>query len=232
MHPTGVRSSIDLWRVDLRRHAGLDLLSEGERERARRFLLAAKRLEFTVSRSALRRVLSHRTGAPAEELEFDVGEHGRPRLRGESEMNFNVSHSSGLALIAVGHVDLLGVDVEARREGREFRRLAERFFSALEVGELRASSDPVEELFYRGWTRKEAYLKAWGTGLSFSSRRFSLSLAPGHSRLLETEMPGDDGSGWHFRDVDVGEGHAACICWRGAELDVRLRELPLDWSRE
>ena len=68
---------------------------------------------------------------------------------------------------------------------------------------LSPEADAVD-VFYRGWTRKEAYLKAWGTGLTFSSRGFSLSFGEQDCRVVETGMPGDDGRGWSFSDLDVG----------------------------
>ena len=217
-------TALDVWRVNLDEHQGFDLLSDDERKRADRFLIAAKRHEFTVARSALRQVLARRLERSPESLVFELGEHGRPELPDENQLNFNLSHSEGVALIALAPVEFLGVDVERRRDGRPFGRLAQRFFSTLETRDYQTQDEPDPAIvFYRGWTRKEAYLKAWGTGLTFSSRRFSLSLGEEAARVLETGMPGDDGAGWTFADLDLGASHAACVCWRGSELAPRLR---------
>ena len=150
---------LDVWRVDFGSLGDLDLLSPEERERADRFLIPEKQLEFRVARSALRRVLSERLGLAPEDLVFELGEHGRPELPDHPNLNFNLSHSSGVALIALAKAELLGVDVECRRDGRPFGRLAQRFFSTAETREYQGQDDDLEA-FYRGWTRKEAYLKA------------------------------------------------------------------------
>lgn len=222
VEPSEPLSKLVVWRVDLDDHAGFDLLTADERERAERFVRAEKRHEFTVARSALRSVLGEALDTDPREVVFGYGEHGRPQLDGEQALgpgrplNFNLSHSSGMALIAVGQAEQLGVDVEERSDGRPLGRLAQRFFSHREILEYRsfAESEAVD-VFYRGWTRKEAYLKAWGTGLTFSSRGFSLSFGESDCRVVETGMPGDDGQGWSFCDLDVGSSHAACVCWRG-----------------
>ncbi|MEM1247255.1 MAG: 4'-phosphopantetheinyl transferase superfamily protein [Acidobacteriota bacterium] len=208
---------LEVWRVDLDEHVGFDLLSSEERARADRFVREAKRHEFTVARSALRAVLAEALGRDPREISFGYGEHGRPELEDGGSLNFNLSHSSGMALIAVGETSQLGVDVEERQDGRPLGRLAQRFFSHGEILEYRSfpESEAVD-VFYRGWTRKEAYLKAWGTGLTFSSRGFSLSFDRDECRVVETGMPGDDGRDWSFCDLDVGASHAACVCWRGA----------------
>ncbi len=229
---TTSHSRLDVWRIEIDELEGLDLLTGEETKRAERYLLEAKQREYTVARSAMRRILSLYVEVPESEIEFQTGEHGRPELPGVA-WNFNLSHSDGMALLGVGQRDLLGVDVERRREGRPFGRLARRFFSVAEARSFQRLAEESEEtVFYRGWTRKEAYLKAWGTGLTFSSRGFSLTLEPQDALLVETQMPGDDGRGWHFRDLDVGSLHAACVCWRGADADVRLLGFRPERARE
>jgi 4'-phosphopantetheinyl transferase len=164
------------------------------------------------------------TGREPASLEIRTGAHGKPELAG-SGASFNLSHSGDLALLAVALGDLqLGIDVEESRPTRPLDRMADRFFSAAEASAyaMLPASERVAS-FYRLWTRKEAYLKAWGTGLTFSSRRFSLSLEPGSGALLShTEMRSDDdASAWWFEELEPGPGFAAAVCWRGARRAVR-----------
>jgi 4'-phosphopantetheinyl transferase len=117
----------------------------------------------------------------------------------------------------------IGVDLEVAREGPRFMNLADRFFSEAESAALRALPDEARPAaFYRAWTRKEAYLKAWGTGLSFASNRFTLDyLSDDGGRLLATEMPGDDPSRWHFREVELGRDFIGAICFDGPARPIR-----------
>jgi 4'-phosphopantetheinyl transferase len=223
---SGARAgAIDVWRIDLRaRPAGEEVLTADERERAARLRIEAKRRQYRTARTALRVVLGSYLDRPPAELELQLGEHGKPELPG-SGVSFNLSHSGNLALLAVANGELrLGIDVEEMAAQRAHDRLARRFFSTHEAD--RYAGLPERErvdAFYRLWTRKEAYLKAWGTGLTFSSRRFTLETSPGSGKLLlATEMPLDrDPRAWWFESVDPGRGYAATVCWQGERAPVR-----------
>jgi 4'-phosphopantetheinyl transferase len=149
------------------------------------------------------------------------GPQGKPRLAGQNEsarLCFNVTHSHSLALYAIVRERPVGVDIERVRADLEFEEMADRFFSPAEVAELRAL--PAEEqvdAFFRCWTRKEAYLKARGDGLTVSTHQFSVPLrsclpfAPlrtGDTRSAEGE--------WYIRALDPGVGYAAAMVVQGA----------------
>ena len=173
-------AAIDLWLVSLDspHDDDLRLLSHDERERADRRLSERLRSDFVTARASLRRILSRYASCEPRALRFEYGEHDKPSLEGDP-FSFNLSHSHRLALVAIMQSGRLGVDVEYQREQRKLRAMAERWFAPDEAV-LWASRPPAAqlELFYRFWTCKEAYLKAWGTGLSFSSRRFAVKLDP------------------------------------------------------
>lgn len=221
---------IHVWRIEL---AGTPPspgpLVTDEHRRAERLLSPEGRRRYRNARTALRLLLGRYLGRDPATVEIRVGRHGKPELPG-GELSFNLTHSEDLALLAVTPEPLaLGIDVEERNDGRPIDRLAERFFSEPEARSY-AALPPTERVaaFYRLWTRKEAYLKAWGTGLTFSSRRFTLALDPGAGRLLrETEMPGDDDPGrWWFQDLDPQAGFAAAIAWPGEPRAVRQLAFP------
>ncbi|HVS13835.1 MAG TPA: 4'-phosphopantetheinyl transferase superfamily protein [Thermoanaerobaculia bacterium] len=233
--------TVDLWRVDLDAPQGEpELLDPAERARADRFLVEAPRRQFARGRAALRRVLGPALGVEPGAVRFEVGPHGRPSLARDAHgaavaagVDFNLSHSGMMTLIGVafagtGAAVQLGVDVEEERANRPLDRLAERFFAPPEAAQYRVLPAPERvAAFYRGWTRKEAYLKAWGTGLTFSSRRFVVDLAAtaagelGGDVLRSTEMAGDDSSGWRFVDLRLAPGYPGALCVRGPLLEVR-----------
>jgi 4'-phosphopantetheinyl transferase len=161
--------------------------------------------------------------ARPQDLSFSYGEHGKPMLAKHDEPHFNLSDSESKGLVAVSRGARIGVDLEFSREGREFTNIADRFFAQAESAALRTlPPESRREAFYRAWTRKEAYLKAWGTGLAFGSDRFTIDyIGEGPGTLVATEMPDDDVSRWHFRDVDLGRDYTAAICFEGLARTVR-----------
>jgi 4'-phosphopantetheinyl transferase len=124
--------------------------------------------------------------------------HGKPYLAEPSglDLRFNLSHTDGLALVALARGREVGVDVEAARSGRRAQGIADRWFTEAEAEQIRTAADP-DAAFYRLWARKEAYLKATAEGYRGGLGSFE-ALAP--------ERPG-----WEFHDVDAGAGYAAAL---------------------
>lgn len=161
-------------------------ISSDEYKRAMRFRFPQGRNRYMVARALLREVLAGYLGSEPRALSFQYGRYGKPTLAGtfaESEIRFNVSHSCGGALVGVAQGREIGVDLEFIRPLSDLRDLAESCFSIAEKAALEALPEH-ERLrgFFDGWTRKEAYLKATGKGLSFSLQSFEVSLAPGPGR--------------------------------------------------
>ncbi len=197
-----------------------DLLSDDECARASRFKVEEARRTFIISRGFLRRILGVALDCPPESLRFGVGPHGKPFLAGahaESGIEFNVTHSGQLFLYAVSRGRPVGVDVEWKNKGLAVEDLARRYFAPAEA-RLLFEEAPVEERldnFYRCWTRKEAYLKAKGTGLTTKLHAFEVTFLPGVApALLHTEVPGEDPAAWKVFDVPVPPGHVAALVVR------------------
>jgi 4'-phosphopantetheinyl transferase len=225
---------LDLWEIDLARpisESDRELLNAEETAKADRIIIEAKRRQSYRARAELRRILGIYLEADPRALCFAYGEHGKPALVGDPEgrsapLCFNLSHSGTVGLVGVIYARpelLLGVDVEEARPGREFASIAESFFAPDEVAIFRRL--PTHEhtaAFYRAWTRKEAYLKAIGTGLSFSSTAFSITYGHGEpAQLLRTEREGDDPRRWRMVDVPCPAGYSAAACWDGEALALR-----------
>lgn len=217
--------AIDLWCFPLvERPNDATVLDANELARADKLIIDSKRRQFIAGRARLRSILASRyLGGDPASLRFEYAEHGKPSLPCSPELAFNLSHSHELALLAVTRETRLGVDVEHRRSGRAFLAIAERFFADDEIEVLRrAEAQAQARMFYRAWAQKEAYLKAWGTGLTFSSRGFSVALAPEQAAaVMRTTMPNDDPGRWHVRDLVVPGDYAAAVCWE--DVPRRLR---------
>lgn len=222
------RSDVHVWRVELDRSleeaASLrEILSNDERERADRFRFEQDRVCYTVARGVTRRLLGHYSDTDPAELRFEYGAHGKPFLPG-SPLRFNVSHSRGLGLIAATWGRELGVDVEAIREDLANEKIAERFFSPGEVAALLAL--PREERirgFFRCWTRKEAFIKADGRGLTRGLATFDVTLSPGEpARLLRTVPDPEEVHRWSMLGLDPGPGYAGALCVEGTGWDVTV----------
>jgi 4'-phosphopantetheinyl transferase len=180
-------SGVDIWIVGLRVGAAelslrWEALSPEERARADRFLFDKDREAHIAAHGALRQVLAKYLNCAAAEICIVSGTNGKPGVEG---VQFNLSHSADLALVAVTQTLELGVDVESVDPRRADMDVARRFFSPSEVTALSALPPEQQTLaFLNCWTRKEAYLKAIGLGLSVPLDSFDVSLAPGEPPLL------------------------------------------------
>ena len=221
--PPGAPASLSLsadevhvWRLGLDRPAEpfVELLQPDEVARANRFYFEKDRKHFVVARGFLRLLLGWYLHADPKRLQFAYGAWGKPSLDGEfreSQLRFNMSHSHGMALYAVTEGRDVGVDVEQVRADFASDSIARRFFSPLEVGVLcELPEDDRVAAFFRCWTRKEAYIKATGRGMSQPLDGFDVTLGSGDDvALLRTE----DGSHerWRLLDIAVGAGYAGAL---------------------
>ncbi len=160
---------VDLWRLhldlpDAELSQRCSDLSIAERERADQLSRPEVRRRFIAARSGLRLVLSSYLSAPPRSLEFFKGPQGKPALPGGPD--FNLSHSDDLALCAVAHGRQVGIDLERLRRIPERDDIARQWFRAEEREAYHADSASRDSAFLRLWTRREAYLKAIGTGLT------------------------------------------------------------------
>src|ERR1051325_6860650 len=199
-------------------------LDAGELERAGRFHFEKHQRHFVAGRGGLRYVLSRYLGVKPEELRFSYGAFGKPALVG-AELRFNMSHSHGVALFAMTRDRELGVDVEHVRADFATEEIARRFFSPVEVAVFDAL--PKEEqvsAFFRCWTRKEAYIKAIGRGLSEPLDAFDVSLSPGDAAAILRAERGDV-SRWAMFDIDAGGGYAAALAVEAPVLGIRYWQI-------
>jgi 4'-phosphopantetheinyl transferase len=221
---------VHVWRVDLeqtdevvRKFRGT--LESDELFRADRFHFERDRRAFTVSRGFLRHVIGRYLETKPEAVRFFYGHYGKPALDGEhkcSPLRFNMSHSRGVGLVAVTESKELGVDVEYIRADFASEDIARRFFSPCEVEAFNAlATEQRVAAFFRCWTRKEAYIKAVGLGLSQPLDGFDVTLAPDTPpALLRADR--DDVSRWSLSDIDVDNDYAAALVVEGQISNIRF----------
>ena len=197
-------------------------LEADEIERAGRFHFEKHRRHFVVGRGGLRYVLSRYLDVKPEEFRFSYGAFGKPAL---DQLRFNMSHSHDLALFAVAADRELGVDVERIRADFASEDIARRFFSRVEVAAFNAlDKEQQVAAFFRCWTRKEAYIKAIGRGLSEPLDAFDVTLTPGEAAALLRAERGD-ASRWALFDIDAGGGYAAALAVESPVSNIRLWQI-------
>jgi 4'-phosphopantetheinyl transferase len=202
-------------------------LSPDESERAGRFHFERHREDFVVARGLLRTLVGRYLDAPPGELRFAYTPYGKPHLAGafrDSRLRFNLSHSHELALYAFTDGAEVGIDVEHVRPDMAGEEIARRFFSPREVAALFALAPGERDAaFFQCWTRKEAFIKAVGEGLSFPLDQFDVSLGPREpAALLSVRGDAGEAARWSVRDVSPAPDYAAALVSEGRGGRVRL----------
>ena len=215
---------VHVWRAHLERQeaemaALAKTLSPAEEERAARFYFERDRGRFVAGRATLRALLGRYLGTAAEEVRFEYGPQGKPALArgcGDGSLTFNLSHSGELALYAFARRRAVGVDVERVRRLRDTAAIARRFFSPREVAVVQAA--PAERqvtVFLEIWTRKEAYIKALGEGLSRPLAEFSVALGSERAPLDHVEGDEEEAGRWRLQPLFPGPGYVAAVAVEG-----------------
>lgn len=229
-HTEIAESEVHVWSVDLdvpssRTSELFEMLSADEQHRADKFKFNDGRARYIAGRSTLRRLLGRVLKLDPSALVFRYTERGKPELDGATagQLHFNISHSDGLALIALTRSQNVGVDVESVRAVNYGEDIAARFFSNRESAGLAAL--PVAErpaAFFNLWTRKEAWLKATGDGIAESLKRVEVSFLPGEpARVLNIADAPDEAARWTLVDLKPADGFTGTLAIPAHDLNVR-----------
>lgn len=188
------------------------LLTGDELARASRFVFDVHRDRYLAGRLALRELLGRYLDRAPGDVRFAYGPYGKPEVPGEA-LRFNVAHSDDLAVIGLTEDDRLGVDVERTRALRDIDSLAGTVFSAHELDVFRSLPPASKgQAFFNCWTRKEAFVKAVGEGLSHPLDAFDVTLRPGEeARLLQVEGSPARAAGWSLLDLRPMDGWAGAV---------------------
>ena len=216
---------VHLWRTSLAVPPALlqqyrAVLSPDELKRAMQFRFARDYEHFVVAHAVLRKLLAHYLQVAPEEVLFIKNAYGKPSLPSSlnpSGLCFNLSHSHEMALFAFSYRRDLGVDVEYARKNVEYDQLARFCFSPYEQEVLLSLTGLAKhEAFYACWTRKEAYIKARGLGLSLPLDLFDVSLVPSEpAQLLASRESPSEAARWSLRVLDAGPDYAGALAVEG-----------------
>ena len=204
-----------------------DVLTGDEIERANRFKFEKDHNSYVVARSLLRYLLSSYLDKEPGEIDIKYNQYGKPEIASDAKLRFNVSHSGGIALYGFAYEREIGVDVEENRPYRNSINIVERFFSKAESGEFSRIDDSLKEkVFWQCWTRKEAYIKAVGLGLSLPLDTFSiLPLSGGSPSIIDGNNLSER---WSVRDIDIHDGYSASIAVEQMDFDVKICKVDID----
>jgi len=225
-------NDVHIWRInlnsdELQLQSFRETLSSDEIARAERFYFPEHRQRFMAGRGTLRTILGQYLDIAPKQVEFEYQPRGKPLLAAkfaDQGLLFNLSHSQDLALLGISYQNQIGVDLEYIRTMSDLEGLAKRFFSAREYEYLRLLSPAQQQqIFFRYWTCKEAYLKATGDGL-VQLEEIEIDLTPNQpSKLL---VSGD----WSLRELTPANNFAAAVVVAGSNIHLHCWEYFLDLS--
>jgi 4'-phosphopantetheinyl transferase len=207
------------------------LLSPEELERAHRFAFQHLRDEYILGRGLTRCILGTRIGVPPQSIRFYYSSRGKPYLQPRNEWHFNVSHSKSLFVCAMTTAGEVGVDIERVRPMEDALKIARQFFCESENWRLQQLPEEHQATaFFECWTRKEAFLKATGEGLTRELDSFAVTFGPGEApRFERIDDPADDPSRWSLKAFAPAESYVGAVAVRAPIGELRLQTIdPVD----
>ena len=228
------RKQVHVWhtRLDERTQPVEAWLSRAERERAARFRSQRERRRYVAARTFLRSLLARYLSCSPTEVVLGHASGGKPELRsGTGQLRFNLTRSGELAAAAIGAAREVGVDVERVDPARHPERLASRVLSPAEVAELDATAPGAERQqgFLRAWTRKEALLKACGTGID--RELATLDVGIDDARVVTLADRAGSPSAWSVASFDPAPGYVGAVAASGPGLEVVSRPYEIAGAR-
>jgi len=231
--------TIHIWRMNLdvscsHRQAYYELLNSAERKRAARYRFAEPRNRFIVARAELRQLIGRYINRAPDTITFDKNAWGKPALAEcvDAHLEFNIAHSGDLALYAFSRNRIVGVDVEFIHPIEDVDHLVTNFFSVYEQQTFGQIPKEMQlQAFFNGWTRKEAYIKGQGKGLSIPLDSFDVTLLPGEPAALLADRTDETAvQRWKLMDIKAGNGYTAALAVETG--GVALRVLCYDLNTE
>ncbi|HEX2979348.1 MAG TPA: 4'-phosphopantetheinyl transferase superfamily protein [Anaerolineaceae bacterium] len=223
---------IQVWRANLDVSEevmnGLDrYLSVGEKRKLSRYRSKTDRNRYTAARAILRSLLGGVLGKSPADLRFWENDFGKPGLVDDPRLKFNLSHANQMAVFAFSRNRELGVDIEAIRPELSDMDLAWRYFSRGEARVLEGlPPEKRSPAFFACWTRKEAYVKARGEGLSIPLDAFEVPVLPEEiDGGIQVYGNPEETNHWRLLSFEVYPGFSMALVGEGSDWDVRL----YDW---
>ncbi len=230
---------VDIWRARIDLAPGdvssfFELISADEQARADRFRYPHHRSRYIASHGILRKILGLYLDVPPKEICFAADSHGKPYLTAPctpADLRFNLSHSRDMALYAVTRSRDVGIDVEHLERAGNSLEIARRFFAPAEADAIASAPDELRrKAFLTCWTRKEAFLKAKGDGLSIPLNAFEVTVWPeSPPALLSVGWDASDHLKWVLFDIDPGGDYVASIAVEQGVSELRCFDADWTW---
>jgi 4'-phosphopantetheinyl transferase len=200
-------------------------LSVAETQKAAKFRFQKDKANFVLGRSILRILAGHYLSEDPKKVKFKYNKYGKPQLADSNILRFNIAHSEDSIVLGFSENMAIGIDVEKIKTDFDIMEIARNYFSEREIEAL-GNFPPSQRAraFYRCWTRKESFIKAKGTGLSFPLNAFTVSLNRDDSaKLLETQWQASERSEWNLYSFTPSEGYLAALTVYGKNKDIAYR---------
>ena len=229
---------LHIWKIELDCDDGQwqplrALLSNDEQIKADRYLFEKHRRRYILCRATLRNLLGSYLDRAPDTFRFAYNSHGKPFIANDdSGLRFNISHSGEIMLAAFVLNSEIGIDIEAIQQDIDYLGIGQRWFSELELNTLlKLPEHERVGAFFRAWSRKEAYIKALGAGLSYPLNRFSVSMDETSPALIECQDGSQEIKSWKIHDVEVSSAYSAAVVIKAARWDIRHIHLEPLWER-
>ena len=211
-------------------------LSTEEKHRAGRFRGREDRIRFIAAHHFTREILSNYLDKRPEKINIAYNQYGKPELEeydDASGLRFNLSHSDDIAVLAVGRWFNVGVDIERVKHNAAIEDIARRFFSSGEVELFLSQPENIrDEAFFRCWTRKEAYIKARGKGMSIPLDQFEVSFLPGEPPKMISIMGDSEAAArWSLFHLVPGDGYIGALAVEGHPDQLTLFQWGEEWGQ-
>lgn len=215
---------IDLWQFSLEQNLNLSyqILNAEEKARSQRFHFSQHQRRFATARTLLRIILARYLNTTPKSLEFVYNSQGKPSVINLQRLQFNISHSGDLAILAVGKGYPMGVDIE-HYSARPYEGIAENSFSEQEIKELKKTPKALKAaVFFHLWSQKEAFIKACGLGLSYPTKEFTVPSRIPTQQLVEDPL---HNLTWQLRSFMPKAACSGALCCHPTIKEIRHTSL-------
>jgi 4'-phosphopantetheinyl transferase len=219
-------SRIDLWQFSLKHELNVtcQLLNAEEKARGERFYFSRHKRRFTTARAVLRIILARYLNAAPECLEFVYNSHGKPEVINLQRLQFNMSHTGDLALLAVGKGYPMGIDIE-QYSARPYEGIAKSLFSKKEFEEFKKIPSALKPaVFFHIWSQKEAFIKACGLGLSYPTKEFNVPTTIPTKQLVDDPL---HKTTWQLRSFMLKIACSGALCYHPTVREIRHGTIPI-----
>jgi 4'-phosphopantetheinyl transferase len=221
---------VHIWRIDINQHLNdiinlLAILDNKEKQQAQRFKFNKDRNCLICSHAILRILLSKYLACVPKSITYEYNQYGKPMLsNNNNKLHFNLSHSHQKAIIAITKDNPIGIDIEYMQTKQSLAEIAKRFFAAQEYHEYKQLPNKQKiHGFYNAWTRKEAFVKAIGEGITHPLKNFVVNLTPGtNAKILSIKNHETAPQDWQLHSFTVAEKYCAALAWEGTTKQLNF----------